>query len=419
MKDGVTPAPEHALNQEERALIDVKDLEEARRRLKPVIIRTPLVPALSLGRLAGAEVHLKLENLQRTGSFKFRGAYAKLSKMVETKSDFRVAAASAGNHAQGVALAARLLNLRATIFMPRNASLSKQEAAAGYGAEVRLEGENVDESLAAALKNLDDSEFIHPFDDEEIIAGQGSLGLEIMEELPDVQAVVVPVGGGGLLSGTAAAVKAVNPKVMVVGVEPDRAASAAAALAKGEPVEITTSPTLADGTRVAKTGQKAFPYLRKYVDRIVTVGEEHISQAMLMLMERKRVVAEGAGALPLAAFLAGAAPELEGKKTALVISGGNVDANLVGRIIDQGLVRSGRIFRCSVILDDKPGALACLLTEAAEMQANVLHIHHDRLGKNLPLSATRVGLELETRGFSHAQDIAARFRERGYDIISE
>ncbi|MFH1139234.1 MAG: threonine ammonia-lyase [Pseudomonadota bacterium] len=400
-------------------MITYETLEEARRRLAPVIIRTPLIPAPNLGRLVGADVYLKLENLQRTGSFKFRGAYVKLSRLAETGTGMRVAAASAGNHAQGVALAARLLGLQATIFMPKNASLAKREAAAGYGAEVRLEGDNVEESLAAARALWGDGRFIHPFDDEEIIAGQGSVGLEIMEDLADVEAVVVPVGGGGLLAGTAAAVKAVNPKVKVVGVEPDRAASAAAALARGRPVDIPTRPTLADGTRVARIGDLVLPYLQKFVDQLVQVGEEHIAQAMLLLLERRRVVAEGAGALPLAAFPAGAIPDLVGKKVVLVISGGNVDANLVGRIIDQGLVRSGRIFRCSVILDDRPGALAGLLSEAAELGANVLHIHHDRLGKNLPVSSTRVGLDLETRGFGHIAEIASRLRARGYDVTED
>jgi len=400
-------------------LTTLKDIDQARTVLTQVITRTPLVFSHNLSRLVGAEIYLKLENLQRTGSFKIRGAYNCLHRLAQAGAATAVAAASAGNHAQGVAWAARLLGLKALIFMPVGASLSKRQAAAAYGAEVRLAGETVEEAVQAARGLEDSLTFIHPFANPDVIAGQGVLGLEILEDRPDLEAVVVPVGGGGLIGGVAAAVKAKKPRVIVAGVEPSRAASATAALAAGNPVETAAGSTLADGARVAKVGDLTLPLIQKFVDRVVQVDEEHIAQAMLLLLERRRIVAEGAGALGLAAFLAGAFPELEGKKVVLIISGGNVDANLIGRIIDQGLVRSGRIFKFSVILDDRPGALAKLLSLVASAQGNVLHIFHDRLGKNLPPDQTRVGLELETRGLDHGAEIAALLRAEGYRITEE
>jgi len=372
-----------------------------------------------LSRLVGADIYLKLENLQRTGSFKIRGAYNCLHRLAQAESVTAVAAASAGNHAQGVSWAAHLLGLKALIFMPIGASISKREAAAAYGAEVRLVGETVEEAVRAARGLEDAMTFIHPFDNPDVISGQGTLGLEILEDLPDLEAVIAPIGGGGLIGGLAAAVKARNPRVRVVGVEPKQAASAGAALAKGEPVETATGSTLADGTKVAKVGDLTFPLIQKFVDQVVGVDEEHIAQAMLLLLERRRIVAEGAGALGLAAFLAEALPDLRSKKVVLIISGGNVDANLIGRIIDQGLVRSGRILKFSVILDDRPGSLARLLSLVASTQGNVLHIFHDRLGKNLPPDRSRVGLELETRGLDHGAEIAALLRAQGYRITKE
>jgi len=377
-----------------------------------------LVFSHHLSRLVGADIYLKLENLQRTGSFKIRGAYNCLHRLAQAQSVTAVAAASAGNHAQGVSWAAHLLGLKALIFMPVGASLSKREATAAYGAEVRLVGETVEEAVQAA-RDLDSLTFIHPFDNPDVISGQGTLGLEILEDLPGLEAVIVPIGGGGLIGGVAAAVKARNSRVTVVGVEPRRAASAGAALAKGQPVETATGATLADGTNVAKVGDLTFPLIQNFVDQVVGVDEEHIAQAMLLLLERRRIVVEGAGALGLAAFLAEALPDLRSKKVVLIISGGNVDANLIGRIIDQGLVRSGRILKFSVILDDRPGSLARLLSLIAATQGNVLHIFHDRLGKNLPPDQTRVGLELETRGLDHGAEIADLLRAEGYRITEE
>ncbi|MDY6850700.1 MAG: threonine ammonia-lyase [Thermodesulfobacteriota bacterium] len=399
-------------------MVNIETIEKTRNRLAPVVFHTPLVPSPHLSRLVGAEVFLKLENLQRTGSFKIRGAYSRLYNLAAQGHE-AVVAASAGNHAQGVALAARLLNLKATIIMPENVSLSKREATAAYGADVRLIGECVEDCFSAACSLEGGLTFIHPFDDEDVILGQGSLGLEILEDLPDLEAVVAPVGGGGLIAGVAAAIKAKHPQVMILGVEPSRAASAGEALKAGRPVEVHTEPTLADGTRVAKIGDLNLPLIQKYVDDVVQVDEEHIAQAMLLLLERRRIVAEGAGALALAAFLARLVPRLKGRRVVLLVSGGNVDANLIGRIIDRRLVRSGRIFKFSVVLDDHPGALAKLLDVATSTRANVLHIFHDRLGRNLPLDRSRVGLELETRGREHIMEIKSFLADRGYEISEE
>ncbi|MBU2549574.1 MAG: threonine ammonia-lyase [Proteobacteria bacterium] len=399
-------------------MVDPKAVESAYRLLKPVVFHTPLAPSPHLGRLVGAEVHLKLENLQRTGSFKIRGAYNRLQALALEKPGSRVVAASAGNHAQGVALAARLLGLEAVIFMPRSAPISKQEATAAYGAQVRLAGDGVAACLAAAEAMAGEATVIHPFDDDRIIAGQGTIGLEILEDLPDVEAVVLPVGGGGLIAGVASAIKARAPRVRVLGVEPAGAASASAALASGRPVEVEIRPSLADGTLVPKLGDRTYPLVRDLVDGLAVVGEAHLAQAMLLLIERRRVVAEGAGALPLAAMLAEAFPDLAGKKVVLVVSGGNIDANLIGRIIDRGLVRSRRIIRFSVILDDHPGALARLLTRLALLRANVLQLFHDRLDQDLPIDQSRVGLVVETRGSDHAGDILRVLAEEGYDVDS-
>lgn len=396
--------------------MELTAIENTRRLLRQAVFQTPLAPSPNLSKIVGAELWLKLENLQRTGSFKIRGAYAKLHRLAQEHPGAGVVAASAGNHAQGVAVSAARLGLEATIFMPNGVSLSKREATVARGARVILVGDSVAEGLAAAREQTPELTLIHPYDDEEVILGQASLGLEIVEQLPEVDAVLVPVGGGGLIGGVAAAIKARAPRVQVIGVEPLRAACARAALLEGRPVTVETQPTLADGTRVNRLGELTFPLIEKYVDQMVQVSEDHISQAMLLLLERRRIVAEGAGALGLAAFLADEVPHLAGKKVVLLVSGGNLDSNLLGRIIDQGLARSGRIFRFSVVLPDWPGALAELLNQVAVAQANVLHIAHDRLGKDLPPHQTRVRLEIETRGFAHADELAQLLGESGYDI---
>ncbi|MFZ5587131.1 MAG: threonine ammonia-lyase [Thermodesulfobacteriota bacterium] len=401
------------------SLVVIDDIRAAQERLGGVAFVTPLAPSPHLGKLVGAKVWLKLENLQRTGSFKLRGAFNRLSQLAGEHPGAAVAAASAGNHAQGVAVSAAMLGLKAVIFMPRGASLSKRQATAGAGAEVRLTGESVADCLEAARALEPGHVFIHPYDDPAVIAGQGSLGLEIMAQLPDAEALLVPVGGGGLIAGVATAVKAVSPATLVIGVAPAAAPAASAALAAGGPRTIATRPTLADGARIARIGDENYPLIARHVDRVVTVEEEYIAQAMLLLLERRRIVAEGAGALGLAALLSGSLPELAGKRVVILISGGNVDSNLLGRIIDQGLARSGRIWRFAVVLPDRPGALAALLTDLARREANVLTISHDRLGRELASDHTLVRLELETLGFEHAAQIAADLAAAGHTIREE
>lgn len=400
-------------------MLDLRDLQQAQANLAGVAFVTPLAPSPHLGRLVGSPIWLKLENLQRTGSFKLRGAYHRLSRLARERPGAAVVAASAGNHAQGVAVAAAELGLKAVIFMPMGAPLAKRQATAGAGAEVRLHGQSVADCLVAARALEPGHVFIHPYDDPEIIAGQGTVGLEIMATLPGVEAVLAPVGGGGLLAGVACAVKSLNPAVRVIGVQTAAATAASAALAAGGPVTVETSPTLADGARVARIGAHVFPLLTRYVDKIVTVDEDRIARAMLLLLERRRIVAEGAGALGLAALLDGGLPELAGRRVVVVVSGGNLDSNLLGRVIDQGLVRSGRIWRIAVVLSDRPGALVGLLERLARREANVLTIAHDRLGHDLPPDRTRVHLELETMGFEHAAELAADLAQAGFQVKDE
>lgn len=397
----------------------IQEIQKARVILADVALHTPLAASPHLGQLVGVQLFLKLENLQRTGSFKIRGAFHKLSLLAARRPGCAVVAASAGNHAQGVAMAAHCLGLRAVIFMPNGVSLSKRQATASHGAEIRLVGGCVEDCLSAAREFAEEgATLVHPYDDIEVVQGQASLGLEILEDLPDLEAVLVPVGGGGLISGVAAAIKQKAPKVEVIGVEPARAASARAALRAGRPVSVETQSTLADGARIARVGQVCLPLIQRYVDRVVQVEEEHISQAMLLLLERRRIVAEGAGALGLAAFMAGLVDDLKGKRVVILVSGGNVDSNLLGRIIDQGLVRSGRILRFSVVLPDQPGALKELLEVVAAADANVLHVFHDRLSADLPLDQSRLALAVETRGFEHSQEISKQVRQAGF-IIQE
>jgi threonine dehydratase len=327
-------------------------------------------------------------------------------------------AASAGNHAQGVALAARQADLPATIVMPVGASISKQEATRYYGGNVILEGRTISESLAAAQRLARDGRFfVHPFDDPDIIAGQGTVALEIVDALPDLERVIVPVGGGGLIAGIAVALRALKPHVTITGVQAEACPSAVEALSHGKRTEVPGGVSIADGIAVRQTGAAPFDIIREMVDDIVLVQEEQIAAAILLLMERKKIVAEGAGAVALAALMNGAVTLTPGERTVLLISGGNLDSPLLGRIIRKGLIQSGRIMRVGVRLDDVPGALAGLLKCIADRNANVLHIHHDRSRRDLAINVTAVELELETRSEAHAADIKAALHKAGYRLI--
>ncbi len=391
-------------------------VERAQHKLAGVVYQTPTVYSDAISKKTGLEVFLKLENLQKAGSFKIRGAYYKMSQLSPSQRKKGVVAASAGNHAQGVALAASLLGIQSTIVMPEGSSIAKQEATRSYGGEVVLFGADVNEALDHA-KELEKSGkiFIHPFDDEEVIAGQGTIGLEVLKDVPDVETILVPIGGGGLISGISTIVKKKRPRIKIIGVQALHVSSALAAIKKGKIVEIRTSATLADGIALRKVGEIPFPIIQKNVEEIVTVRESEIASAILILMERKRVLAEGAGATPLAALLSRRA-EMRGKRIVLVISGGNIDFHLLDRIIEKGLSETGRIVRIEVFLRDIPGGLARLTALVARHQANILHIIHERAARDIPIGSSKVILVLETRGREHIREIRKSFEEEGYSI---
>jgi threonine dehydratase len=391
-----------------------EEIEVARKKIRGAILQTPMVYSDTFSKLTDKEVFLKLENLQKSGSFKIRGAYYKLAQLSPSERKKGVVAASAGNHAQGVAFASSLLGVKATIVMPEGASLAKQMATRSYGGEVLLFGQDTDEALDYAKKLAKSGKsLIHPFDDKEVIAGQGTIGLEILEEVPDVEAIIVPVGGGGLISGIATIVKKRRPRVKIIGVQSAHAPSAFFSLKRERIVEVKVEPTLADGIAIRRVGEITFPIIQKSVDDIVTVQENEIASAILMLMERKRVVAEGAGAAPLAALLS-RRWKIGSKKVALVISGGNIDVNLLDRIIEKGLSETGRIVRFGILLRDVPGSLAKLSDLIAQSHANILHIIHERAAKDIPIGFSKVVLVLETRGPDHIEEVRRGLREKGY-----
>ena len=393
-----------------------KEVEAAQSEIQRIILRTPMIYSDTLSKLTGKEVFLKLENLQKTGAFKIRGAYYKLSQLPPSARKRGVVAASAGNHAQGVALASSLLGIHSTIVMPEGVSLAKQMATQAYGGEVILFGENTDEALDYAKKLAKGGKsLIHPFDDEQVIAGQGTIGLEILEEVPGVEAIVVPTGGGGLISGIATVVKKSRPEVKVIGVQSIHAASAFYSLKRKRIVEVKVKPTLADGIALRRVGEVTFPLIQKGVDEMIVVEENEIASAILMLMERKRIVAEGAGAAPLAALLSKKL-KIKAKKIVLLISGGNIDFHLLDRILEKGLAQTGRLVRMSIVLRDVPGALGKLTTLVAQHRANILHIIHERATKDIPIGFSKVILVLETRGPDHIREIKRGFKEKGYSL---
>jgi threonine dehydratase len=398
-------------------MITISEIREARERITPHIIRTPLVPSPTLSSRCGYEVFLKLETMQKAGSFKVRGAMNRILSRKEEIGEKGVVAASAGNHAQGVAVAARVAGVPATVVMPAWASISKQAAARAYGARVILSGETLEESIRHAQElAASGMTYIPAFDDPEVIAGQGTIGLEILEDLPRADLILVPVGGGGLIAGIAAAVKGTDPRVQVWGVQAAACPSAAEAVKAGRPVLVPACQTLADGIRVRQVGDLAFPALRDLVGEVLLVDEEEIAEAMLLLLERKKVIAEGAGAAPLAALLSGKVKIREGSRVVLVVSGGNVDTPLLDRVIHRGLVRTGRMIQAEVILEDVPGALAGLLGIIARAGGNILQIHHVRGGRGLPVQAVRVALEIETRDGEHGRILLGELAGAGYRV---
>jgi threonine dehydratase len=400
-------------------MISLETITQAAQLIRHFTGKTPLVYSATLSRRFNAQIYLKLENLQKTGSFKVRGASHKLilRRREGSITSKGVVAASAGNHAQGVALAAREAGLPAAIVMPTWASISKQEATRNYGGRVILHGATMEESIRHAEDMVASGmTLIHPFDDPDIIAGQGTIALEIMADLPDVDTILVPVGGGGLIAGIASAVKSIRPDVRIVGVESAACPCAQVSMRTGKRVLVTAKSSIADGISVNQLGEMPFEIIQDRVNDVVTVEEGYIAAAIQILLERKKILAEGAGAVPLAALLNKAVQPRKGEKMVLVISGGNVDTPLLGRIIQQGLLKNARIMRIRLTLSDKPGTLADLLQKIAGLEANILHIHHDRSVAHRSIDETSVELELETRNAEHIRAIATALDQAGYQI---
>jgi threonine dehydratase len=396
-------------------MLTLKDIQTAQATIHDAIDLTPCKYSGYLSRLTGAEVHLKLENLQKTGSFKIRGALHKLSSLTPAERRRGVIAASAGNHAQGVARAAQKLGIRAAILMPEATPVTKVEATKFAGAEVILQGDTFDDamSVARSLAAERGLTMIHPFDDPAVIAGQGTIGLEMLQQLPELGAVVVPVGGGGLISGIAIALKALRPTLRVIGVEAEYAASAVLSRQTGHIRELNAIKTIADGIAVKRVGDLTFALMEQYVDDLVTVSDEDIAAAILIYMERIRVVVEGAGAASLAALVSHKI-DLAGVCTGVVVSGGNIDVQMVAKIIEKGLVRTDRLLRITVELLDVPGALGGLSTLLGQLRANILQISHDRLTSDLPLDRAFVDISLDTRNREHQQEIMQALDQAGY-----
>ncbi len=403
------------------AVPGLAEFESAARSLAGVISHTPALPSRALSDVAGVPVVLKMENLQRTGSFKIRGATYRLAQLTAEERARGVVAASAGNHAQGVALAAQALGIPATIFMPLGVPVPKLLATRGYGAEVVLEGETVATSLrlAAEFAERTGAVLIHPFDHRDVVIGQGTLGLEVYQDVPDVETLLVGIGGGGLIAGVAAAVKQAAARdgrtVRIIGVQAENAAAMAPSIEAGHPVEITTHPTIADGILVAKPGDVPFDIVQQHVDEIVTVSDDDIARALLILLEQAKVVVEPAGAVGVAALLAGkVAPK---GTTVSILSGGNIDPLLMQRVVAHGLAASGRYLTIRIPLPDRPGQLARVSELLAEVGANVMEVMHTRHGQGLQISEVILQLSIETRGAEHTELTLDTLRRAGFDPI--
>jgi threonine dehydratase len=397
-------------------MITVADIEQARARIRDAIYVSPCAYSETFSRLTGNKVYFKLENLQMTGSFKERGALNKIASLSDEERARGVIAASAGNHAQGVAYHATRSGIRATIVMPTAAALFKVTRTREYGAEVVLHGDSYDAAFEEAWRRHEAERrtFIHAFDDDAVMAGQGTIGLELLEQNPFLEAVIVPVGGGGLISGVAVAMKETNPRVRIVGVQAARVPSMQRALAEHAPVTVPAAYTIADGIAVRKAGARTLPVVERYVDELVTVDEEEIANAILLLLEREKTVAEGAGAVALAALVRGKT-SLSGRKVAVLVGGGNIDVNLLSRIIERGLVKDGRLVRLRVRIQDYPGALHKLTGSIATLRANILEVFHNRAFSRVDLGETAVDLTLETRGPEHIEELRHLLASGGYE----
>jgi threonine dehydratase len=405
-----------SLNVPATALVTFEEVQAARKVLAGVIRETPLEPSRPLSALLDTPTWLKCENIQRAGSYKIRGAYVRISRLGIEERARGVVAASAGNHAQGVALAAGMLGIASTVFMPVGAPLPKVAATKGYGAKVELFGATIDESLVAAHEFAERTGaiLIHPFDHPDVIAGQGTVGLEILEQCPQVRTIVTGIGGGGLISGLAVAVKAMNPQVRLIGVQAAGAASMATSLRAGRPVRLESCSTIADGIAVGRPGDLTFAHVSALVDDVVTVTEEDISRAMLMLIERAKLVVEPAGAVGVAALMSGAIAA-DGPVVS-VLTGGNIDPLLMMRVIERGLAAAGRYLRITVQCNDRPGQLAAVLSLIGQLEANVDDVAHRRHDARLRLGEVEIELSVETRGAEHSDRLVRALRAAGYQV---
>ena len=397
--------------------VSLEDVERAAGTVAHLALRTPMEGARWLSALTGNRVNLKCENLQRTGSFKVRGAYYRIARLSDEEKARGVVAASAGNHAQGVALAAQALGIKATVFMPEGAPIPKEKATRGYGADVVFHGRYLEDSLAEAreFQERTGAVMIHPFDNVDIVAGQGTCGLEILEQAPAVETIVVPCGGGGLLSGIAIAVKAKRPEVRLIGVQAEGAAAYPASLKAGHPIKLESMSTMADGIAVGLPGEVTFTAVRDLVDEIITVSEASLSGAVLAVLERAKMVVEPAGAAAVAAILDD--PSRFGTPTVGVLSGGNIDPLLLGKVIQHGMAAAGRYLNLRLRIPDRPGGLAQLLGDISEAGANVIEVSHARIDADLSLDEVEVHLQLETRGETHTEALLTKLREHGYRVF--
>ncbi|HET7621921.1 MAG TPA: threonine ammonia-lyase [Gemmatimonadaceae bacterium] len=400
-------------------MVDLADIRTARERIADSVVYTPTVPMLALGDRLPGRCFLKLENVQRTGSFKDRGALNRLLDLDEAERARGVVTASAGNHAQAVAYHCNRLGISARVVMPEHTPLIKVMNTRRLGAEVSFHGATLSDSMVEArrLEAEEHRVLIHAFDDDRVIAGQGTMGLELLEQLPDLTAVVVPIGGGGMISGIATAIREQRPKVKIYGVEASAAASALASRKAGEVVKIETSETIADGIAVKRVGERTFPIIERYVDDIVAVEEGRIADAVHLLLEQEKTLAEGAGAVPLAAVLAGLLPIRPNDVTVMVLSGGNIDVNLLERVIDRGLVEGGRLARLTVTVRDRPGHLARLTELVAQCGANVLEVAHRREFADISVRDVEIAMQLETRGRDHVISIIELLERHGFRVV--
>jgi threonine dehydratase len=400
-------------------MVTLGHIQSALARLRNSIYVSPCTLSETFSDLTGNSIYLKLENRQRTGAYKERGALNKLLSLTAEERSHGVIAASAGNHAQAVAYHASNLGIRATIVMPLPTPLIKVSATRGFGGDVVLHGSNYDEAYEEALRLGAENQFtfVHAFDDDAVIAGQGTLGLELLEQCADLDVVIVPIGGGGLIGGLGCALKETNPRIQVIGVQPARIPSAKVALSEGKPVTLPSAVTIADGIAVRRVGERTLPLIQKYVDDIVTVEEEEIANAVLLLLEREKMLAEGAGAAAVAALVNRRIPmirEKTGKKIVVVVSGGNIDVTLLARIIERGLVKDGRLVRLRVHLPDYPGALHRLTGILAQHRANIVETSYDRAYHNVNLGDTAIDITMETRGPDHIAELISALGANGY-----